>query len=133
MTDQEFNQTTFSQDPNTLEPTQVKTTTTPPPEVEAVTQTAPVTSKPKNKLPLFLGLFVVLLLLTSIVAVLLIPNQTTSDGVQNDKPNNALIRTPTPIEQMIQKIEAEAILADPNVNPLPFPPVNFGIHLLQAK
>ncbi len=105
-----------------------------------VKEVPPVETKPSTKkpipLPLLLGGIVVLILLVAAVSVVLLPRASqpvqTSETQASATPSIAS-NLPQELQKAMASLETDIKEADPQANDLPFPPVNFQLHLLTPQ
>ncbi len=131
MSDQPIDQTTFIES-TALRDEEKK----PTPSLKKHDEEAPTTPKPgdtvkKPPLPLYIAVGVVTLLLL-ILAVS--GSQTKKRGTKDALPQASQVpgtssTLPDDLQKAITTLDADIKAADPQNNDLPFPPVNFSLHL----
>lgn len=126
-----LDQTTFSESAPLMNGTG---TPTPPKPAHPVPEVEPEVKRPIKKpipLPLLAGGVLITIIVVASAVTMLSPKQPVDGG------NGEIKATATPttsnippdLEKAISSLDADVKAADPQANDLPFPPVNFQLHL----
>lgn len=122
MSDQ-FDQTSFGETQPMFEPAGL-------PQAPVTAATAPI-AKPSKKInPLIiLTVAVVIMAAITVTAMLFTPQQKTRTPIQATAVPSSTPTVAGPMQSAIDDLESDIKKADPLTNDLPFPPVNFNLHL----
>lgn len=134
MSDQPLDQTTFVDSVELREdsnlPPSTKNSTHPP-----IEKVAPPPKPPKKPIPLpfLIGGVVLIFFVILLVAALLMPRSSSQNGQTDPQATQTpMIGEPLPqnVKKSIDELDASIKESDPQNNDLPFPPVNFQLHLV---
>jgi hypothetical protein len=129
-TQENLDQTTFSESAPLMNGTGTAQTPTKPSEPEPKLESKRPIKKP-IPLPLLAGGILIVIIVVASAITMLSPKEPTDGG------NGEIKATATPttsnippeLEKAISSLDADVKAADPQANDLPFPPVNFQLHL----